>query len=377
MGPFYGQLFVGDQGQSKLMRVYLEKIKEVYQGMVWPFKEGFSSGILRMNWGSDGSMFVGMTSRGWSSTGGGLYGLQRLEWNGKVPFEMKTVQAKVDGFEIEFTEPVDESSVKNPSSWALSSFTYQYHHEYGSPVINLGSCPIKAIEISEDGLKVRLVLDSMRLGYIHEIKAEGVRSSTHYALLHNYGYYTLNNFPDGEKLVINADNKVAIPSTMEHQHMMMETEKNKLTENKIKTSNLKPTIKHQTQQPTSWTKGPDQVIEMGTKPGLKFDQEVLNVKSGSKVKLIFKNNDDMLHNLVITLPGRADKVGKQAVEMGLNAEKFNFIPNTTDILFHTLLLHPKESDAIYFVAPEKAGNYVYICSYPGHYLVMRGILKVY
>ena len=146
MGPFEGQMFVGDQGQSKIMRVYLEKVKGVYQGVVFPFREGFSSGILRLNWGSDGSMFVGMTSRGWGSTGRAEYGLQRMVWNGKTAFEMKTVQAKPDGFEIEFTQPVDEQSARDVASYQISSFTYKYHHNYGSPVINQVTCPIKAIE---------------------------------------------------------------------------------------------------------------------------------------------------------------------------------------------------------------------------------------
>src|SRR5690606_31380729 len=56
MGPFEGQLFVGDQGHSKIMRVFLEKVNGVYQGAVFPFREKFSSGILRMNWAPDGSM---------------------------------------------------------------------------------------------------------------------------------------------------------------------------------------------------------------------------------------------------------------------------------------------------------------------------------
>ena len=139
MGPFEGQLFVGDQGQSKIMRVYLEKIKGVYQGISFPFREGFSSGVLRLNWGSDGSIFVGMTARGWGSTGGELYGLQKLVWNGKIPFEMKTVKAKPDGFEIEFTQPVDRKRASDVDSYEITSFTYKYGHEYGSPVINEGN----------------------------------------------------------------------------------------------------------------------------------------------------------------------------------------------------------------------------------------------
>jgi azurin len=369
MGPFEGQLFVGDQGQSKIMRVYLERVKGVYQGVVFPFREGFSSGILRLNWGSDGSMFVGMTSRGWSSTGPGLYGVQQLVWNGKTPFEMKTVQARPDGFEIEFTQPVDDKTAKDVFSWNVSSFTYMYHHQYGSPIINQGSCPIRAISVSPDHMKVRLVLDSMKLGYIHEIHAMGVRSAEKINLLHDFGYYTLNRIPDGDKLVINNENRVD-PKLMQH-HMMMEKSMAAAPAAKKPAEN-----KHLTKQPVTWTAGPDRTLVIGTKPGLKFDLETITVKAGSRVKLTFRNNDDMLHNFVITSPGMANKVGEASVKMGLNGEKMNFVPVMPEVLFYTSLLHPKEANTIYFTAPEKAGQYVYICTYPGHYLVMRGVLKV-
>jgi azurin/glucose/arabinose dehydrogenase len=374
MGPFEGQLFVGDQGQSKIMRVYLEKVKGVYQGMVFPFREGFSSGILRLNWGADGSMFVGMTSRGWSSTGPALFGLQRLLWNGKMPFEMKTVQARPDGFEIEFTQPVDEKTARDPSSWKISSFTYRYHHEYGSPVINQGSCPIRAIALSADRLKVRLVLDSLRLGYLHEIRAEGIRSAEQNTLLHNFGYYTLNQLPDGARLPVTAENRVE-PVTPGHQHKMMDMpmgNKGAAKGPSVKVS----TAKHLTRQPADWTKGPDRTILIGTKPGLKFDLDNITVKAGSRVRLTFKNNDDMLHNFVITRPAQGNKVGEAALKLGIDGERQNFVPLMPDVLFHTVLLHPKESDTIYFTAPEKAGDYMYVCTYPGHYLVMRGVLKV-
>ncbi len=98
-----------------------------------------------MNWGSDGSMFVGMTSRGWGSTGKEPYGLQRLIWSGKTPFEMRTVKAMPDGFEIEFTQPVDVKRAKNAASYQFTSFTYKYGSKYGSPVINEGNCPLKQL----------------------------------------------------------------------------------------------------------------------------------------------------------------------------------------------------------------------------------------
>ena len=59
---------------------------------------------------------------------------------------------------------------------------------------------------------------------------------------------------------------------------------------------------------------------------LKFDTEKLEVTAGAKVKLTFKNDDDMLHNLVITLPGQADKVGLAALNLGLDGEEMAYVP---------------------------------------------------
>lgn len=368
MGPFKGQLFVGDQSQSKISRVFLERVKGVYQGIVFPFREGFSSGILRMNWGSDGSMLVGMTSRGWSSTGKEDYGLQRLTWSGITPFEVQTVKARADGFELEFTMPVDEKSARRADSYQLSTFTYKYHHIYGSPVINQSSRSIKAIVVSPDHKRVRLVLDSLKEGYIYEIKTEGLRSeSSNIPLLHNYGYYTLNKIPDGEKITITAD--IAV----EHHHMDNMTV-HAATGDKV-TGNT-DAGKHVTQLPASWKNLPYKTILLGTKPGLKFDMVNLSLKAGTKVKLTFANSDDMLHNFVLTTPGSGNAVGEMVMKMGLEAEKYSFVPATAKVLAHTLLLQPGQSDTIYFTVPKVPGIYPFICTYPGHYMVMKGTIRV-
>lgn len=209
MGPFEGQLFVGDQGQSNINRVFLEKVNGEFQGAVFPFRAGFSSGVFRLSWGSDGSMFVGMTARGWGSTGGGLFGLQRLVWNEKNPFEIKTIKAKPDGFELEFTEPVDEKSAKDASSYNVSSFNYKYWSTYGSPVINSEDCSLEAIIMSPDHKTVRLIMNNLREGYIHQIMAGGIMSEKQAPLLHSNAYYTLTNIPQGKKVLITAQNRIS------------------------------------------------------------------------------------------------------------------------------------------------------------------------
>ena len=67
-GIFQKQLFVGDQSQSFLARVMLEKVDGNYQGACIKFREGFSSGCLAELMTPDGSLFVQGTSRGWART---------------------------------------------------------------------------------------------------------------------------------------------------------------------------------------------------------------------------------------------------------------------------------------------------------------------
>ncbi|ADQ18154.1 cytochrome c class I [Leadbetterella byssophila DSM 17132] len=200
-GPFSGQVFVGDQGQSKIMRVFLEKVNGEYQGAAWDFRSGFQSGVLRMTFAPDGSMFVGETNRGWGSAGDAAQGFQRLIWNGKIPFEMLTCKAMPDGFEIEFTMPIDQKSAENLNSYSVRSFIYKHHPVYGSPQIHDKNLKVKGVKLSADRKKLRIVIDGLRPYFIHELNLEGIRAEQNaWSLVHPTVYYTLNHIPDGQKL---------------------------------------------------------------------------------------------------------------------------------------------------------------------------------
>lgn len=199
-GPFAGQIFVGDQGKSNIARVFVEKVNGEYQGGVVMFREGFQSGILRMAFGKDGSLFVGETNRGWGSAGTTTAGIERLVWTGKIPFEIKTIKAMPDGFEIEFTKPVNKATAQDFKNYNVESFIYKYHPVYGSPPVDKKDCPVKGIKLSNDGLKVRILVNELRHHFIHEIKLEGLKDEDGKPLLHNTSFYTLNNIPNGERL---------------------------------------------------------------------------------------------------------------------------------------------------------------------------------
>ena len=194
-GPFDGQLFIGEFTLSSINRVFLEKVNGEYQGACFPFREGFDSAVIRMAQGTDGSVFVGLSNRGWSSLGPAAYGLQRLVWTGKAPFEIKEMRALSDGFELVFTQPVDVDSATDPASYSLSSYTYTYHETYGSDEILKEPHAIQSITVSEDRQRVRLQVENLRELFVFELNADGVRSREGTPLLHSDAYYTLNQIP--------------------------------------------------------------------------------------------------------------------------------------------------------------------------------------
>ena len=194
-GPFSGQFFVGEFTQAGVNRVFLEKVGGEYQGACCPFRSGFASAVLRLAQGADGSMFAGLTNRGWSSLGNASYGLQRLVWTGKTPFEMQEMRATADGFELLFTLPVDPQSAGDIASYAMKSHTYLYHSAYGSDEIQQKNLTIRSATVSKDKRRVRLVIDGLRELFVHALEADGVRSTTGLSLLHDDAYYTLNRRP--------------------------------------------------------------------------------------------------------------------------------------------------------------------------------------
>lgn len=194
-GPFAGQFFVGEFTQAGVNRVFLEKVGGEYQGVCFPFRSGFASAVLRLAQGADGSMFAGLTNRGWSSLGNASYGLQRLVWTGKTPFEIQEMRATKDGFELLFTLPVDPETAGDPASYTMQSHTYLYHAAYGSDEIQKKDLNISSAIVSDDGRRVRLVMQGLRELFVHALKADGVRSEAGKPLLHPNAYYTLNRRP--------------------------------------------------------------------------------------------------------------------------------------------------------------------------------------
>ncbi|MBL9181662.1 MAG: hypothetical protein JNN17_05935 [Verrucomicrobiaceae bacterium] len=109
-------------------------------------------------------------------------------------------------------------------------------------------------------------------------------------------------------------------------------------------------------------------------PGYIRERLMYDVKAGKKIKLTFANTDVMPHNLLVTKPGKADAVINAAVIMGAAGFEKGFIPASDDVLHHTKLLDMSKEEVLEFTLPT-AGDYPFVCSFPGHGILMRGVLK--
>jgi len=122
-----------------------------------------------------------------------------------------------------------------------------------------------------------------------------------------------------------------------------------------------------------------QVIKIkSVKEAMKFDLKEFTVIAGKPVELVFDNPDAMQHNLVIVKPKAMDLVGNAADKMitQKDAVEKNYIPNLPQVVAFTPLVNPDQSYRLTFTAPTEPGNYPYICTFPGHWRIMNGVMKV-
>jgi azurin len=119
----------------------------------------------------------------------------------------------------------------------------------------------------------------------------------------------------------------------------------------------------------------DSVVEIEAVAGLRYDPVRFQVMPKSAVRLVFRNADDMAHNLIFTKPGARIEVVNAALTLPITPEQ-TFVPASDKVLWHVPVVTPGKSATLEFTAPENEGVYPFVCTYPGHGLVMYGAMYV-
>ena len=111
---------------------------------------------------------------------------------------------------------------------------------------------------------------------------------------------------------------------------------------------------------------------------LSFQTRIVRVQAGEPIALTLANPDVVPHNWALAKPGTLRRVGQLANRLVSDPEAVlrHYIPYTSDVLAYTDVVFPDESFTIYFHAPQQPGRYPFLCTFPGHWMIMNGTLLV-
>ena len=204
-GPFAGQMLVGDQTQSNLLRVVTEDVDGQRQGVVIPFMSGLESGVMRGLFLPDNSLLVGETGRGWQAKGGHVAALQRIRWDGQTtPLAIHDVSASNNGFVVRLTHPLSTADADAVSrALSVNSWLYRDAPDYGSAELDMRDESFN-VTLADDGLSFSVTLANTEQTTVHPqqtarvyhlaLNPAGLFAAQASGSLH--AYYTLYQFAD-------------------------------------------------------------------------------------------------------------------------------------------------------------------------------------
>jgi azurin len=123
----------------------------------------------------------------------------------------------------------------------------------------------------------------------------------------------------------------------------------------------------------------DGTLSIRTVPGLmRFAPAELRIAAGRPIRIRLENPDLMAHNLVLCAPAGADVVGARADQLAATPDGLarQYVPDSPAVLGSIRLLDPGATGALTLERGLAPGAYPYLCTFPGHWRVMRGVLIV-
>ena len=194
-GPFGGQLALAEMTNGLLLRADLEEVRGQTQGACTMLRQRVGS-ALRVRFAPDGTLFTGLTNRGWGGLAPGS-GVARVRWNGKLPFDIEHVHLVQDGFELSLTEPLAASWTPDQASVQATQYHYDWWWEYGSPERGTRMLSGASLTPSADRKKLTVHFTDLAAGEVAKVKIGGLVSASGQALLHDEFAYTINQLPEG------------------------------------------------------------------------------------------------------------------------------------------------------------------------------------
>lgn len=361
-GPLKGQLIHTSFGMGTHFLVLRDEVDGQDQGAVMPLPGEFRSGAHRGATNpADGQLYVsGMA--GWGSYTPDDGCLHRVRYTGKAMQMPIRFHLHENGVLIEYQEPIDSEVIRSAKTHFAQAWNYRYGPGYGSPEL----APSHPNVVGHEAVEIACVhpLDEKTI-FVEMPDLQPV-NQLHLLLKVDSGIEQ-ELFVTVHKL---DQPFTGIPNNQPREKVIAA---HPLLRDLALLGNRKP---------NPWQKKPasepDRQLKLEAGKNLTYSTAELQAKAGEMVQLTFVNPDVVPHNWVLIKPGTLATVGDLANKLVADPEAAlnQYVPKSDDVLAYTDIVDPKKEFTIYFQAPEKPGRYPYFCSFPGHWMVMNGILVV-
>jgi putative heme-binding domain-containing protein len=357
-----GQMVHLSFGAGTAFLLLRDRVDGQPQGALVPLPVEFRSGAHRARLRrQDGQLYVsGMAGWGTYTTDDGCF--QRVRYAGgpvRLPTE---IHAHANGVLVRFSDPVDPAVAGQPDSHFAQAWNYRYSPGYGSLELSArhpdtpGHDPIRvtAAHVLDDGRSVFLEMPELQpVNVLHlRLRPDSGPATEAFATVHRLrpDFTGYPGYTPREKVI------AAHPILADMVALRTPPRPNP----------------HQAPIPGA------RPITVEAGKNLSFVPRVLTVRAGEAIELNFVNPDAVPHNWTLIRPGSLARVGDLVNKLVAepDAARRHYVPASDDVLAYTDITRPSDRFKIYFRAPEAPGRYPYLCTFPGHWMVMNGELVV-
>jgi len=360
-GPLNGSMVHFSYGACSHFLLLRDEVDAQAQGGIVPLPGEFMSGAHRGRFHpKDGQLYVtGMAGWGTYAVADGCF--QRVRYTGQHVQLPCAFHVHENGILLTFTEPVDRSRAAEPRNHFAQAWNYRYSAAYGSPefsprhrgVPGHDHLNITSVQVLADGRKLFLEMPDLQpVNQLHlRLQVDAGPPQDLFLTIHRLDvpFTQLPNY------------KPAARTIAVHPILL-----------DLQASAKSPPNPWRTRIPKA------RPITLKADKNLTFTLRSFSVRAGEPIKITFANPDVVPHNWVLVKPGALERVGDLANRLiaDPDAAVRHYVPKSPDVLLYTDVVPPQDSFSIYFRAPVEKGRYPYLCTFPGHWMVMNGQMVV-
>lgn len=370
-GEMGGKLLHFSFGAGTWFMILQDRVGSQRQGAVVPLAGDFRSGVHRGRFSPhDGHLYVtGMQGWGAYVPEDGCF--QRIRYRGEAVQMPIGFHVHRNGVRVDFTRPLDTDTAADTGSHFAQCWNYRYGGAYGSPeyspmhpgVAGHDPLAIRSAHVLPDGRSLFLEIPDLQpVNQLHlRMHVDG-----------SDRFVTAGRTAEGHDLLLTVH---ALDDDFENFPGYVRQEKT-LAAHPILADMALGALR----VPNPWLQpiegARELTIETGT--NLSYRTTEVRVRAGEPLAFTLANPDVVPHNWVLARPGSLQRVAAAANELIADPEAFarHYIPDSDDILCHTDIVEPGTEQTLYFTAPKAPGRYPFVCTFPGHAMVMNGVMIV-